>query len=357
MRKNNRSLLTKYILLMAFATIILPLAIYIAQVIFPEIIIQYNVNFAKEEMNRDTFYNRYSSQINMASLIILIGIFIIFMAVSYIFFNSIRKRLVRLETVMALPEDKTTLKPISISKKDEIGNLEKQFNQMVEQLTESRKKEQNEEKVRQELIANLSHDLRTPLTSLRGQVYSLKKNHSDIEREETIESIDNKISYMGDLIENLLSYTLLSSEKYPYTPERLELVRLVRRYFADWYDTLEAKNFEIYISLPEEPVYGRIDENLLRRMMDNVIQNVIRHASEGKYISLELLPGRNQHTLKIMDKGPGFEDADKNSEGSGLGLSILSMITKMMNIEWKIDTRDTGTIILFLIDNTGKSPQ
>lgn len=302
------------------------------------------------EDRNEEFYERYGNKLAIVSMFAIATIFIAFMVISYLFFNRIRKRLIRLQKAMAIPNEQTVPEPIAVSKKDEIGNLEQSFNQMVAALGESRQTEQKEESLRRQLIANLSHDLRTPLTSLRGQIYALKDNPEDKRRQEILASIDDKISYMGDLIENLLSYTLLTSHKYPYKPERTELVRLVRRSFADWYETLEAEGFEIDISLPETALYCTIDPNWFRRMMDNVIQNVVRHASSGKFISLHLTAGESHHILRISDRGPGFEHADEHSKGTGIGLSILSMMAEKMNIKWNIETGDQGSTILFMIE-------
>lgn len=346
-KHGSRSLLKKYILLMIAGIILLPFSIYFGLVILPSIAALFFADGSYSGFGE--FLDRYGIQLQIASMLTVVMIFIAFMFVSYLFFSRIRKRLIRLQQAMVPPNEQKVPEPVTISKKDEIGNLEQSFNQMVLALKESRQKEQEEEDLRRQLIANISHDVRTPLTSLRGQIYALKENPADERRKEILGAIDGKISYMGDLMENLLSYTLLTSHKYPYKPERTELVRLVRRSSADWYETLEVEGFEIDISLPDTSIYSIIDPNWFRRMVDNVIQNILRHASSGKYISLRLTAGKSHHVLRISDKGPGFEQADEHSKGSGIGLSILSMMAKEMNIEWEIETGEKGSAVVFLI--------
>lgn len=348
-KHGSRSLLKKYILLMVAGIILLPFSIYFGMVILPSTAALFFANGSYSGFGE--YLDRYGIQLQIASMLTIVMIFIAFMVVSYLFFSRIRKRLIRLQQAMVAPNEQTLPKPVTVSKKDEIGNLEQSFNQMLLALEESRQKEQEEENLRRQLIANISHDVRTPLTSLRGQIYALKDNPVDDKRQEILGAIDDKISYMGDLMENLLSYTLLTSHKYPYKPERTELVRLVRRSSADWYETLEGEGFEIDISLPETSLYSTIDPNWFRRMVDNIIQNVLRHASNGRYISLRLVAGESHHILRISDKGPGFEQADEYSKGSGIGLSILSMMAKKMNIQWDIETGEEGSTVLFLIEN------
>ncbi|HET7578993.1 MAG TPA: HAMP domain-containing sensor histidine kinase [Bacillales bacterium] len=295
------------------------------------------------------FTRQYGRPLFFGGLSLIIAIFLAFMFVSYLFFNRIRKRLIRLQGAMNLSEEKAVPKPVAISKKDEIGDLEQSFNEMVKAVNESRRKEQEEESLRRQLIANLSHDLRTPLTALRGQIYALKEAVPEEKMQNILESADGKIHFMDELMDNLLSYTLLSSHKYPYHPEKMELVRTLRHLLAHWYETLEAEDFEIDISLPEHAMYCNLDPNWFRRMLDNVIQNVVRHASSGRYIGVRLTSDSRYHKLIISDKGPGFEEADPHSKGTGIGLSILSMMARNMNIHWDIESSGNGSRLIFWI--------
>ena len=107
--------------------------------------------------------------------LVLLFIFALFILISALFFYRIRKRLLNLQEVMATSEANGIPSTIETSKQDEIGRLEQSFNRMVHELEMSRMREIAEEELRKELIANLSHDLRTPLTTIRGHAYRLKK--------------------------------------------------------------------------------------------------------------------------------------------------------------------------------------
>ncbi|MDH2861390.1 MULTISPECIES: histidine kinase dimerization/phospho-acceptor domain-containing protein [Bacillus cereus group] len=142
--------------------------------------------------------------------------FTIFVIISVIFFLKIRKRLLTLQNAMELPGDKTLPSKISITKQDEIGLLEESFNHMIEALQQSRLKEKQEEEFRRKLIVDLSHDLRAPLTIMRAQIDSLKGEVFSIKGQETMVLMDKKINYIAELIENLLSYSLITAKKYSY---------------------------------------------------------------------------------------------------------------------------------------------
>ncbi len=280
------------------------------------------------------------SYIYILTFVVLLSCFLL---ISWLFFKGIRKRLVRLQEAMSIPIHSSIPNPIKLSKEDEIGRLEESFNDMVSALQDSRKKEQKELKLRQQLIANLSHDLRTPLTVLRGNLYSLKKEIQSEKSIELVETMDDKISYIADLIENLLSYTLLSSGKYPYEPQQINIVRLVRNHIATWYSVLEDEGFEIDIDLPEQALYWVIDEKWLKRILDNVLQNVLRHARDGKFVRIAI----REEILIIEDKGPGMDGATNAPKGTGIGLTIISMMTKEMNIKWMLETSESGIKMTF----------
>src|SRR5690606_760434 len=143
-------------------------------------------------------------------LLLIISLFII---VSFLFFRGIRKRLLYLQEAMER-RDKDHL-PISIDvhKNDEIGQLEQTFNEMVLELKNSKLREQEEEQLRRELIANLSHDLRTPLTKINAQTYSIAKENLSPEGKQAVKALETSIVNIDRLIENLMSYTLLMASK------------------------------------------------------------------------------------------------------------------------------------------------
>jgi signal transduction histidine kinase len=274
------------------------------------------------------------------------AIFLSFLVVSWLFFRGIRRRLVRLQEAMKLPHDRSIPVPILISKMDEIGALEESFNNMIQALEESRRNEQEEERVRRKLIADLSHDLRTPLTAIRAQLYTLKREVLSTDGLQTIELVDEKIHYLGELIENLLAYTLLTSKKYPYQSKETDMVKITRKIIAGWYNKLEEEHFEIDMEVSSSGMRWDIDVNWYERMLDNVIQNVIRHGASGKFIGFYIRDNAEEEVITIVDRGPGFEQATSH-KGAGIGLSIIALMAKEMDITWEIQSTSKGTAFIF----------
>lgn len=270
--------------------------------------------------------------------IALILIFILFIVISMLFFYRIRKRLLQLQKAMAAPEANGIPSTIEVTKEDEIGRLGQSFNRMIHELEISREREQEEEKLRKELIANLSHDLRTPLTMIRGHAYRLKKEPLSPTGQESLDFIDEKVNYMGELIENLLSYTLLSTGKYPFYPEKVDISRLIRTSFAAWYPVFENLHFDIQLDIPEKQLIWELDPQMFHRVLDNFFQNIYRHAKCGQFVAVRI----ENEMIVIEDHGPGMK-AKSSQKGVGVGLSVVSLMLKEMQMDWNIETGEEGT--------------
>ncbi|GGD86876.1 sensor histidine kinase [Paenibacillus nasutitermitis] len=324
--KPKKSLLNQYLLFNFLTVTILP---------FSVLIVMTGISPTALEEGGATQYH---------SSIILIGSILgTFILISWLFFYRIRKRLLRLQGAMARQSDNGIPHPVSIEKRDEIGQLEVSFNNMIQELETSRHREKEEEGLRRQLIANLSHDLRTPITAIRGHAYRLKKEPLSVKGQESLDSIDTKITHLGQLIENLLSYTLLTSGKYPYRPVESDIVRLVRTSFAAWYPVFENMGFCIELELPETTFKWKVDPQWMERMLDNLFQNILRHAKDGKYIGIQV--ETKLQRIIIEDRGPGM-NGESAEKGAGIGLSIADLMRQEMKLHWEFETNAGGTKIL-----------
>jgi signal transduction histidine kinase len=289
----------------------------------------------------DTYNEIFSSILYLLSLLATIIAFII---VSFLFFRNIQRRLLRLQQAMTPTADNQLPAPIIVGSPDEIGSLEKSFNHMIEELEASQKREREEEALRKKFISNLSHDLRTPLTVLGGHLFTLSKEPLSEAGKQSLALMEGKISELDGLIENLLSYNLLSSGKYKIELHEVDIIRFLRQSAAAWYPVWEAKNMDAHINLPDTPLKWRIDDLGFRRVLDNLFQNVMRYASRGKYIGISVVDRKGIPTICIQDHGPGME-AHATSQGSGLGLLIVDMLLKEMRLTREVDSTPHGTTV------------
>jgi signal transduction histidine kinase len=271
-------------------------------------------------------------------------VFIVFLFVSWLFFSRIHKRLVHLQNAMTQADQTGIPATIVVNKQDEIGELGSAFNHMIGVLNLSKKREQEEERLRKELISSLSHDLRTPLTTIRGHAYSLQKEQLTPKGKESLHLIESKVSVLDQLLENLLSYTLLTSGKLTLQKKTTDMIRLIRTSAAGWYPVFEKDHFEVDVRLPETSLIWVIDPQWFQRILDNLFQNVLRHAQSGRYIAVYTEELDDGMAIVIEDKGPGMEEVSAR-RGAGIGLSIVSLMLKEMNLQWKISSSTNGTRI------------
>lgn len=290
----------------------------------------------------------YQSKVFIGLLLLLLGFFLF---VSTWFFFRLRRRLVELEKAMVPAGGSGGIPhPVPISREDEIGRLEYAFNGMVAELSAGRAREAEEEALRRELIANLSHDLRTPLTILRSHAYSLEEEELSEKGKESLRLLNGKAEDVGRLLDDLLSYTLLTAGKYPVRLERLDMGRLLRTQAAAWYPLLEQNGMELDLDTPEYPVYWQADGDLFARVLDNLLQNAVRHAETGRYVGIRLVAAgvdaaaAEEEFVEIRDRGPGMASGSER-KGAGLGLAIVGLMLKQMGLVSETDSSPEGTVI------------
>ncbi|MEK3780252.1 HAMP domain-containing sensor histidine kinase [Paenibacillus sp. FSL R5-0810] len=288
-----------------------------------------------------------SAEMSLAGNLPLILLFFIiclcFVGLSWLFFVKLRKRLIKLQSAMSVSGKNEIPNEVTISKKDEIGELEGAFNRMVRELRESQQREREEEDLRKQFISNVSHDLRTPLTVIRQHIHTVRNNPESSHGQTSLSIIERKLNEVDKLMDNLLSYSLLSAGKYPISMQPVDITEEVRNRVAEWYPVFEAKDFEVQVELPDEPVIWAADPMWLHRILDNVFQNVVRHAGAGRYIAVHMTDGQKsqKQTLIIRDRGPGISNKTLE-KGAGIGLSIVSLMTKEMGMQWEMESSSTG---------------
>jgi len=293
--------------------------------------------FVVIELPRVLFQGPYMYIYDQFGVWLLLGVFIImviFITISYLFFRNIRRRLLHLQHAMSMRNADRLPEPINVKKPDEIGQLEHAFNDMVEQLNDGRQRELKEEQIRRELIANLSHDIRTPLTKLRANAYTVSKFKLPEEATAALQTMESSVRHIDELVDNLLAYTLLSSAQYRYEPTLLQIDRFLREHIAAWYAVFEQDGFviDMRLSALHDPAW-EVDPIWMKRMFDNLLQNVLRHARSGKYVAIETEACQGYDAIRIVDNGQGM-DSMTDHKGAGIGLSIVHMMVEGMGLTW-----------------------
>ncbi|MBD5544138.1 MAG: HAMP domain-containing histidine kinase [Lachnospiraceae bacterium] len=252
----------------------------------------------------------------------------------------------------------------------EIGTLYDNYEDMRLKLKESTQITIDNEKKNKELVSNISHDLKTPITAIKGYVEGIMDGVADTpeKMDKYIQTIYNKANDMDRLINELTLYSGISSNRIPYNFHRIN----VREYFNDCIEEvgldLESQNIELdYDNLVDEDTKIIADPEQLRRVINNIIGNSIKYMDKEKgIIEIRILDQIDSVRIEIEDNGRGisqkdlpriFErfyrtDASRNSTkgGSGIGLSIVKKIVEDHGgYIWATSKETEGTCIHFVI--------
>ncbi|MBU5226550.1 HAMP domain-containing histidine kinase [Clostridium senegalense] len=214
------------------------------------------------------------------------------------------------------------------------------------------------------LMTSLSHDVKTPLTSLVGYLEAIEKNIvTGKEKDEYIEVAIGKAYSLKEFTERLFEWVKLDAREQLFHFEVCDVNELSRSIAADWIIVIENNNFDYEINIPERECLARIDINSYTRILNNLFQNVIAH-SKGTKLVFDLYEDENQVTVKVSDNGIGipsdelshiFErmyrgDKSRMTAGAGLGLSITKELVSVhkgtIDVESTLKGSTTFTIIL-----------
>lgn len=236
--------------------------------------------------------------------------------------------------------------PVGVTGKDEIGQLGVAFEEMRVQLRDSIRIQQQYEANRKELIANISHDLKTPITAIKGYVDGITEGVADTpeKTERYVRTIASKAEQLDRLIDELFLYSKLDLNRLPFHFEPVNF----RSFLIDWMEEvrfeLEKKGFRVETGTAlQEGVTVMIDRDKFKRVLSNIIGNCVKYMDkEAGQVRLRAYEPEGFAALEICDNGRGIEphalphiferfyraDESRNAQtgGSGLGLAIAKQI-------------------------------
>lgn len=227
---------------------------------------------------------------------------------------------------------------------DNFNNIGSNLDNAIEDAVKS-------ERLKTELITNVSHDLKTPLTSILN--YSdllLKEDNSQEETKEYAKIINEKSNKLRVLIEDLFEVSKATSNNIELDRQELDLNSLVAQSIGEWEDKISENNIEIISNLPEEKVMLNLDGQKFSRVLDNLFSNISKYALENSRVYVDLRDeGGVKLTIKNISKYPlnisaeelmeRFTRGEKSrtTSGSGLGLSIASSFVRAHGASFDID--------------------
>ena len=228
--------------------------------------------------------------------------------------------------------------------KGNLRNVAKYLNDIAGGFSNAIEENLKSERMKTELITNVSHDLKTPLTSIINYVDLLKAENIENEKaKEYIEVLDNKSQRLKKLTEDLVEASKASSGNIKLTMEKLKVKELIHQVTGEFEDKFEARKLETILSYPEENVFILADSRYLYRVLENIYSNIAKYAKEDTRVYVDIV--KNNKKVLIAIKNISKEqlnisadelmqrfvrgDSSRNTEGSGLGLSIAKSLTEL----------------------------
>lgn len=243
------------------------------------------------------------------------------------------------------------------------------INKVGDGIARAVEKQMKSERFRTELITNVSHDIKTPLTSIINYVDLIKKE--DIENEqvqEYIEVLDRQSSRLKKLIEDLMEASKASTGNLAVHFERCDARVLLTQIVGEFEEKTSASQLDMIVENPDYPVNVMVDSRHIWRVLDNLLGNICKYAQPQTRVYINLVQEGNEAVIYFKNISKyrlnisGEElmerfvrgDSSRNTEGSGLGLSIAQSLTNLMHgtLELMVDGDLFKVILRFPIDNS-----
>lgn len=283
----------------------------------------------------------------------------------YIYFLLFIKRIVKDMTyisdrIIDIADGKSDEK-IIIERQDEIGEIAGRINEMTEQINQLIKSERDALQSNKDLIACVAHDLRTPITSVKGYLdLALDTKHYDLEqRQKYVRIAQTKANRLEYLIHDLFNYTKLTSGEITLHRSKIDLVQLVEQMVEEFYPLFQEEELECTTKYNISYLEMNMDGELIARAVQNLLSNAIKYGKDGKHVYVELECLEQEVQIRVTNYGLVIpEESIKHlfdkfyrversrnvkTGGTGLGLNIAQEIVHLHGGRIQVTSGASGT--------------
>lgn len=271
-------------------------------------------------------------------LLICIAILIITVLYQqFIFRTGIQKKIQKIsEKLKEITDTNSSERVMVFTENKELMELAAQINRLLENHLKVKADYCRSEIASKKMLSNISHDIKTPMTVILGYLEIMRINGTSTD--EMLGKIEQKAENVMELINQFFTLAKLESGDMDVELSRIDVCEVCRESILDFYGILTNKNFQVDIDIPETSVYVHGNKEAIQRILFNLISNVIRYGSDGKYLGISLRTDKNAVFIDVIDKGKGIdknfaasvfdrlftmEDSrNRNIQGNGLGLTI-----------------------------------
>ncbi len=281
--------------------------------------------------------------------LVLLGVILLISLVTGLFvFSNLTSRLEKIKKTVKGFERGQLNDRIKVTGKDELSELSICFNRMADTLVDNMKEIQKTDRLRRDLVANVSHDLRSPIASIQGYLETIQMKGDSITNEELNSYFDTVLKNtqkLNHLIDDLFELSKLDAEEITPNLENISMAELIQDLVQQFRPIAEKKGINLEATFSKNPnALIEADISLMNRALTNLIDNAIQHTPEGGKVTIGSIKSGKDLVLEISDTGDGipaddlphvfdrFYRADKSrseKQGAGLGLAIAQKIFKL----------------------------
>jgi len=289
----------------------------------------------------------------MRGTLMLLGLILLISLVTGLFvFSNLTKRLEKIKGTVKGFERGQLNERINVEGNDELSELSVCFNRMADTMVDNMKEIQKTDKLRRELVANVSHDLRSPIASIQGYLETIQMKGDSITKEELnnyFNTVLGNTKKLKRLIDDLFELSKLDAEEVSPNMENISMAELIQDLVQQFKPIAEKKGVTLNGEFPKNPnTLIEADISLMNRALTNLIDNAIEHTPDGGKVNISTVKSGQDFVLEISDTGCGipeedlphvfdrFYQADKSrseNQGAGLGLAIAQKIFRLHGAE------------------------
>lgn len=219
------------------------------------------------------------------------------------------------------------------------------FNRMAQLFKESESSKERLIVEKQKMLADISHDLKTPITVIQGYARAIEDGLADAEtQKQYLQRISAKTETLTEMINTFYDYSKLEHPEFRLVREKRDMAEFLREYLAGKYDEIELMQFHLEAEIPEEIIEYNFDSVQMQRVFDNIFSNALKHNPKGTTVYVTLWQTDKSIRMEIGDNGTGIpgeiqenlfepfmvgDDSRNNKQGSGLGLAVAKKIVEL----------------------------
>ena len=221
----------------------------------------------------------------------------------------------------------------------------KGINNLLEKFNDSQIDYNRNQKVILQIFTNISHDLRTPITVLKGyiEMLYLQSQKEDLPPaiHATIEKMQRNSQELVHSVNNLFNLAKIQSGDMIFHIQKVNLTQVCHEIILEFYTILEEEKFHVEVNIEDKPLYANVDIEAVGRILKNLIDNAIKYGNAGKFLGISLYKKDNHIYIEVEDHGAGISEKDKihiftraytadRKKGNGLGLAISQELANSM---------------------------